>query len=449
MRDALFFLIFLPMPVAAVLYPWVGLLLWCWIAFMSPQRELWGFAGQIPYNQIIAIATMVGWLVSREVKTIPINATIVLLFLLVLLLALSTFNSLAPESSLDIFMRYMKHWVLLFAVPIFLISPVRIHTFVWMMAFSLGYFGIEGGALFIISAGQHQFSGPSASQIGDNNHLALAMVTAIPLMNYLRLQSERRLIRIGLAATMVMTSMAVVGTHSRGGFIALCTMAAILFWKSKGRMTLLAVGGLAIIAVMELSSAGWVERMQTIETAAEEDNSFRARLVSWQVYANAGLQRPLTGAGLKALEWRAIYDRYMPDTIILEDGERPATAAHSMYFQVLGEAGVLAFVIYLSLMALAWRNAGWIRRRASRAPETVWMSDLARMGQVSIAAFAVGGAAVSMAFYDYFLVLLVLLAVLKRICQEQLETHRTVPAETSDWTYPAPVRDPLSHGLRR
>jgi putative inorganic carbon (HCO3(-)) transporter len=412
MRDAVFFLVFLPMPFASFLYPWCGLLLWCWIAFAGPQRDLWSFAAGIPYNEIIAIATLAGWALSREKKSIPIDATAILLLLLAILLAVSTAVSLAPEASIERFQLYMKSWVLLFLVPAFLTSPVRVHAFVWLMAFCVGYFGVEGGGLFLITAGQHHFAPPTGF---DNNYVAVALVTAMPLMNYLRLQSQQFWIRLGVTAAMILTALAVVGTYSRGGLIALIAMASMLIWKSRGKLMMLLLIVVGSLIVIQLASTQWQQRIDTIRTAQNDDTSFQSRVVAWQVYLNAALDRPLTGAGLSALEIQKNFDRYYPQHLLVDYKSREAHAAHSIYFEMLGEVGVPALVLYLALLATAWHNAGWVRRHSSQSVELAWMGDLARMGQVSIVAFSVGGAAVSIAFYDYFLVLLVLMATLRRL----------------------------------
>jgi putative inorganic carbon (HCO3(-)) transporter len=412
MRDAVFFLVFLPMPFASFLYPWCGLLLWCWIAFAGPQRDLWSFAAGIPYNEIIAIATLAGWALSREKKSIPIDATAILLLLLAIVLGVSTAASLAPAVSMERFQLCMKSWVLLLLVPAFLTSRVRVHAFVWMMAFCVGHFGVEGGALFLITAGQHHFKPPAGF---DNNYVAVALVTAMPLMNYLRLQSQQFWIRLGVTAAMILTALAVVGTYSRGGFVALGVMASMLFWKSRGKVMIILIVAVASIFIVKLGAEQWTQRIGTIQNAQNEDESFQSRVVAWQVYFNAGLARPLTGAGLWALETQKNYDRYYPEHLLVDYKNRKAHAAHSIYFEMLGEVGVIGLGLYLALVAMAWHNAGWVRRRSSQSVEFAWMGDLARMGQVSIVAFSVGGAAVSIAFYDYFLVLLVTMATLRRL----------------------------------
>src|SRR5690606_13326740 len=145
------------------------------------------------------------------------------------------------------------------------------------------------------------FTGPSQSMIGDRNNLALALIMAIPLMNYLRLMSARAVVRLPLAVGMGFTVLAVLGTYSRGGFLGLLGMGAFLWWRSRQKVLLLLLIGLIAIPAAALIREQWAQRMDTSSEAPESDNSFRGRLFAWAYNANAALDRPLVGAGTWAL----------------------------------------------------------------------------------------------------------------------------------------------------
>jgi O-antigen ligase len=105
------------------------------------------------------------------------------------------------------------------------------------------------------------------------------------------------------------------------------------------------------------------------------------------------------GAGFYGPQLRGIFNHYFPG----EDNH----AAHSIYFQVLGEHGYIGLFIYL---AIIWACLRYCRRIARNRDEDVeWPRRLARAIQVSLFAFFVGGAALSMAYYDLFVILAFLL----------------------------------------
>ena len=424
MRDLLFLSVFSPLTLLSLVHPWSGLLTFGWIAFLKPHALLWSVAGQLPFNLVIAVTTALGWSISKEKKAFKIDLTTGLIIALVAVAALSTAFSLTPASSQVEFTKLLKTVAFLLLLKLMLTSRIRLHGYIWLMAFTMGYFGLNGGTLFIVTAGGHQLAGPPQSEIADRNHLALAMLLAVPLMNYLRLQSRHRWMQMALMGAMVMTVMAVLATYSRGGFIGLMAIGAFLWWKSKSRVLALATLLVVALGLVSVAPDEWKARMGTIETANTEDNSFKLRLLSWHAYASAAIDRPLTGAGLYALQSAPVFFAYAPGRDVIDvDNDRPR-AAHSIYFQVLGDLGFLGLAVYLALLVTGFRNARWIAREADGKPELDWMGDLARMIQVSMIAFCVSGAALSMAFYDYFLSLLIVLAGVRQMAAAPSRVRR-------------------------
>jgi hypothetical protein len=57
-------------------------------------------------------------------------------------------------------------------------------------------------------------------------------------------------------------------------------------------------------------------------------------------------------------------------------------------------------------------------------PERKWAADLTAMTQVSIVGFAIGGAFLSMAYYDLYYILIALLVVLERHVAEVRQEQR-------------------------
>src|ERR1044071_408546 len=64
--------------------PWIGILTWCWLTFMSPQLLCWGFARTMPFAMIVAIPTLLGVFLSRDNERRPLPFTTPVQFLLAL-----------------------------------------------------------------------------------------------------------------------------------------------------------------------------------------------------------------------------------------------------------------------------------------------------------------------------------------------------------------------------
>lgn len=432
MRDLAFFAIFLPIPFVCLLRPWLGMLVWTWFAFTYPMVFLWGFASAIPGNMIVTLATLVGWILAKdEPKIPPFDRTGLLFMALALMIIVSIILSLAPDYTAVKSSEYASIFIYLMLLSIFLRTPERIHGFVWMASFSIAYYAVKCSGFFIASGGAHQSSGPVGTQLYDNNHLAVAILVIIPLLNYLRLQARYHLVSLTLLATMILSGIAVISTYSRGGFIGLVCLVAYFWWNAGRKISHLVVMVIAVMVVVPLASEKWVSRMESIETAHESDGSFLSRLYAWELYWHAGLDRPLTGVGPKALEDPNVIVKYIRYVNLPPDEIKPR-AAHSIYFQLIGELGFIAFGIYMALLYTSWSNGNWIARRTRGDPTIAWAGDLARMCQVSVVVFAISGAALSLVFFDLLLSILIMVAALRRLVAAKIgESQIFAPKKTA------------------
>jgi putative inorganic carbon (hco3(-)) transporter len=401
MRDLFLGPLLLAVLVQTFRTPSAGVLGWAWLTLMTPQKLIWGFLSTMPLNLILAIATLTMVVFTKDKKKLPFNTVTVLWFAFILFMTITTIFALNPLVSWNIWDRTIKIMLLGILVPVLMMTPRRIHALIWMIIICLGYFGVKGGIFTVVTGSGSHVLGPPSSQIADNNNLALALVMSLPLMNYLRLRSGSRLARTGLLAAMVGTTFGIMGTFSRGGFIGLGVMAAYLWWKSSRRIAL-AVATLAVVVpAYLLMPSSWFDRMGTLKDVKSQ-TTFLTRYDAWMVNLNVALARP-TGGGFASSEDGNVYRQYSYGRSFYLDpktGQTGGHAAHSIYFQVLGDHGFVGFGLYfalqLSALALLWR----VRKAARKIPDMVWAADLIAMIQVSYLAFFVSGAALSMAYYD-------------------------------------------------
>ncbi|MDP6517377.1 MAG: putative O-glycosylation ligase, exosortase A system-associated [Alphaproteobacteria bacterium] len=391
----------------AFFMPHVGLLVWEWISFMNPHREVFGAVGNFRLVLVMAIVTSLSWALSREPVKIPINRTTVLIGLFIFWVTVTTITAMVPAISWPIWERTIKTLFLLLFIIGLINNRTRIHAFIWVAAISISYFSIEGSAAWVLSGGRHHHSGPPGTMITDNNHLALALVITVPLLNYLRLTSEQKFVRFSLVAVMALVVVTVIVTYSRGGLIGMGAMLFYLWWRGKKKVLGAIVAALLLVPAVSLMPDSWGDRMGTIKTA-DKDSSFQGRLEVWEVSFRIANDHPLVGGGFSVTESFDVFRRYVPEA------ER-SRAPHSIYFELLGQHGFIGIGIYMMLVLVAWRNGNWIIRNARNRPEMTWAGQLAAMIHVSMVGFFVAGAAVNLAYYDLALSLLAILSCVRTI----------------------------------
>jgi putative inorganic carbon (hco3(-)) transporter len=392
-------------------YPFAGVILWTWFTLQNPHEEAYGFSRSLPLNLFIAIVTIGAWLLSGERKLPPSRF---LIWIMLLFLAWTTFNSFfafSPDWSWPFWDRTWKIFALALIVAAIATNRVRIHAIIWTIVLSLFYYGVKGGIFTLVTGGNFHVQGPEHTIIGDNNQLALALLMSLPLANYLRTQTANKYISWGLLAGMGFTLISVVGSYSRGAVIALGALAIFGWLRSRRKILYLVLAGVFVFGTLNFMPAAFWDRVNSIQTTtAQDDPSVHGRIVAWQVaYRYANDHFPF-GAGFYGPQLPSLFHSYFPM-------EEPH-AAHSIYFQVLGEHGYIGLVIYLMMIAGAFWSSRQIIKRARDREELSWAGNLALMIQMSFIAFCVGGAALSMAYYDVFILCIGLLVPLQELVRE-------------------------------
>jgi putative inorganic carbon (hco3(-)) transporter len=283
---------------------------------------------------------------------------------------------------------------------------------------SVAFYGTKGGIFTISSGGAERVWGPSGGFIEGNNEIGLAIIMVIPLLNYLRLVSPRAWVRWGLLVIMLLCAVAAIGTQSRGAFLAILAMALVLWTRSSRKLAsaiVLIVCGLAMLALMPES---WQQRMSTIQSY-EQDSSAMGRINAWSMAFNLANDR-LLGGGFEVYS-HSIFARYAP---VPND----VHAAHSIYFQVLGEHGWIGLLLFALIGAFGFRTAAQLRRSTLARPETLWIHHLTGMIQVSMVGYAVGGAFLSLAYFDLPYNILVMLVACRAWMAEERWRNESVGA---------------------
>jgi len=399
----------------ALFHPIYGVYLWTWLSVMNPHRLTWDIAYNLPFAMFTALATITGLLLTKEPRRWPVAPPTIALGLFLVWMTLGYPFSFFPGESYDMWNRVMKIQLMTFVAAALIAEREHVKRLVWVLVISLGFYGVKGGLFTIRTGGAHKVWGPDGTFIEGNNEIALAIIIIIPLMWYLFEVTRTRWIRLGLVAAMALSAIAAIGSYSRGAFVAMAAMCLSIWWYSKRK----AVLGLALFAFVPVALAImpsiWEQRMATISNY-EEDGSAMGRINAWRMAWNLALDNPLFGGGFGIYN-PATFGQYAPIPTDIH-------AAHSIYFQVLGEHGFVGFFLYMIMWWLTWRTAVWIRKNTKAEGDGAWAYHFAAMSQVSLLGFFVGGAFLSLAYFDLPYYIMVLLVATKWILERERKASR-------------------------
>jgi putative inorganic carbon (HCO3(-)) transporter len=446
LRDVVFLLVLVGLVPVCAFRPWVGILCWYWIAFMVPHGLTWGFGRTLPVAMLIGGATLLGFLLTKDRARFPRTWTVFALLAFAADVTLTTLLAHNPELAWGKWDWVIKSLLMTFVTLALFQDRTRLRWLYMVTALSLGFYGLKGGLWVLRTGGGERVFGPDMSFFGDNNTLGLALCMVLPMLLYLSRDETRPWLRNLLRAIFFFTIIAILFTYSRGAFLGLAIILAVLIWRSPWRLRFgmaMLIG--ALIAAPLLPDRLW-ERIQSIgqqESAETRDQSVAGRFEAWSTAWNIAVSHPFAGAGFRALWNEDVWDKYYGTHYLT------VRDVHSLYFEVLEEHGFVGFGLYLLILGGTLLTLRRIRKRWRGHKEYGYLSNYAEMTQLCLYPFLVAGAFIGVAYFDlyfYFVASSVMLRTLadqaeKAVAPERALARSARPARGAS-RLPVPTRAP-------
>ena len=409
MRDLAFAMIWVAVLPLLLISAYTGALVWVWCTLLSPNELLYGFMAGIPFSKVAAVPTIFLTFFGKDKKDPHFDVMWFLIILFCIGGTISWFDSISPSPlATDLYEKLIKEMVLALIITTVMTTRDRIERLVLVIVLSVGFLAFKEGLIFLLTAGGHRVTGNGA--LGDNNGLAMVLLMIIPLTYYLARYFAVRIVRIGMWLVLGLSLVTVIATYSRGGLVGLAVLGAFAVKNSSRRITALLIVVLAGASLYLLTPGSWFERMDTIESA-NNDLSFMGRVVAWKISLLIAMEHPLFGGGMHAVQQQPVWDTYKQELDLVNFVDTPppdqlAHAAHSIYFEVLGDLGFVGLTLFLGILGIALWNCRQLYRISRGHPSLVWAADLGRMLQISLVIYLTTGAALSQAYLELLYVLI-------------------------------------------
>lgn len=416
MRDLMFIAAILAAVPLAINRPHLAVALWAYLSLLDPNFFLYGLGNSVPFVKGAAGLTILSVLLSREKIAPRLDVTTVLALLFLAVAGASQITSFANSNlGWDILDKLWK----IVALNVLIVSCVRtrlrIHVLILTICLGVGFNGAGEALKYLLSGAGHKIEG--TPNWGDNNQVALIVLMTMPLLQYVRDVSQERLVRLGALGGIILFAVCVIASASRGGLLGLVVIGLAGMLASRQKVRYL-VGALIVgWVVIQTAPESWWQRMDTIQ-AADQDSSFMGRVIVWKLSTLIALDHPLLGGGLHAVQvpnvWAAYVSQFDRLSFIPTDApDINPHAAHSIYFEVLGDTGFLGLFIFLGMIAASFYSNWQITAAARGRPDLDWAVSLGRQVRVSLLVFVVSGALLSAAYHDLIFILFALSSALR------------------------------------
>lgn len=420
MRDLAFALMLLAALPLALARPFNAYLLWGWTGLLAPTTYFYGWMVGNRVNFVCAVLTLVLLALGRVPwRDYQFNKVTWLYLWLAAHATLAFLLAYAGNPYNDQYFEFLiKGLLFCLVMPFFVRERVHFHAILIVIALGLGVHGVLNGLKTVASGGAHNMLGPAGTMLADRNHLSTALALVLPFLFYLQSYTVNRLIRLGYLGAFCVVVLAILGGGSRAGFIAVSVVGLwlILTSRRKGMALVLVVG--AVLAFLAFAPEDITSRLSSIKEA-DEDSSFMGRVIAWKISSAIALENPVFGGGFHAVQVQAIWDQFKMSPGLLGFLNLPvpefsAKAAHSIYFEVMGDIGLVGLGLFLFILLRAFWSRQVIKRMTIQlgAPYQ-WARDMADMLMLAVLAYMVGGASVSLGYLEVIYMVVMLMELLR------------------------------------
>ncbi len=425
MRDIILSLVIVGLMPTCFRRPFVGLAVFSWLAYMRVQDLSWGFARYQRWSFYIAILTFAGFVVSKERRRwfLPDPRCFMMLGLAALV-GIGVLLSGAEGQQVTRYVEYVK----IIGIALFTTAVVhnreRLRVLVWLIALSLGFYGVKSGIWGIVTMAQTPILRGPGGMLADNNDLALALAMAVPMLFILGWTEPRQILRRAFWFVLPLTIITIMLTHSRGGFLSVSMAIAVLIWRSRNRLMGIGIGILLAFAALLLAPQSYKERLITI-TEYQTEGSAASRIRAWGIASRMALAHPFFGVGL----YRFVpnYLRYCKDPTPKELNRETVIVAHSSYFQIWAECGSLALLLYLGMIFSAFWTIWRVRREARSRYFSSWIINYATMFEASLVAFITGATFLNRGHFDLLYHWVALIIVFGYLARKEMRDVNLYP----------------------
>ena len=382
---------------------YVGLYLFTILVFFRPYELIPALSFLSTSAFILALATLAVYLPTQfsTEGSLTVLSTEVKCILALAFIALVTIPiAKSPVTAWTTFNETFIKAVLMFVVMVNVVrTRRRLMSLMWLslaVAVYLSYTAIDKSMKGEFKVEGYRVDVEVQGLFGNPNDLALHLVMMIPIALALALGSRQKIMRVVYYAMTGLFVAASTVTYSRGGFLGLLAVGAVLAWKlgRKNRLNIslasIAVSGLFIL----LAPGNYGQRMLSIfipSLDAVGSSNQRSELLERSIIVT--LRNPW-GIGIGNFPIVGVQN----------------LVTHNAFTQVSSELGWLGLLAYLIFMVSPFRKLGAIERSLFEKDELDWFYYLSIGLQASIVGYLVSSFFVSVA-YNWFIYYLIAYAV--------------------------------------
>ncbi len=190
--------------------------------------------------------------------------------------------------------------------------------------------------------------------LGDENDFGMEMNVAVPVAFFMYQAAENQRSKVLYMALLGVFVMTVVATSSRGAFLGLLAVGGYCWFYSPRKIMSLVLGIFLMGLVLIAAPQEYWDRINSItDDSTMETGTAGQRMFTWGIGWEMFLANPVVGVGQGNFPWTI--GEYMGGRT-WQTKSLSGRQAHSLYFTLLPELGLLGAILFGSMVRLNYRD---------------------------------------------------------------------------------------------
>jgi probable O-glycosylation ligase (exosortase A-associated) len=412
-----------------------------WVDTFNPQSMAYILLPQIPVSLIMAVATIISYLlIQRDKPRITLTSILLLLFAVWVTMTTALWAEV-PDAAWEKWNFAFKMLCFAAFLPSVFRTRIQIEALLQIYLLSISVHFIPVGLKTMVSGGGY---GRALGIVAGNSLLAEGATLAgvslmlIPIILYLRrntlLIPKNLVTQLGYGGLVSLALAAAIGTYERTALVGMAVVGIGLWLRARRKILGALLGVLVMLGVASRTSDAWNARISTIRHYSSETSAL-GRILVWEWTIGYANEHPL-GGGFNSYKIDRV--TFPPDTPDGDPVVATGIAFHSIYFEVLGEQGYVGLAIFFSIIGLSFWQLQKVARITRHVKEMVWAKELAYALQVALLTLLACGAFIGIAFQPMLYYLFALSACLRAHVRE-VERLGYMPAAARQAAAPEPM----------
>ena len=379
--------------------------------YMRPQ-SMYEAVSSVPFAYLSIMGLVISFLFNKResLTSNPLNTLLVMYLIWYLVSYAFAFNQeVAWQPMLD-----FTKWVVIYFLLINTIHEEK-KLYIFVLVLLLLYFKltqftvriwVENG-FYSDPRGLNAGGGIGSGFFQNPNDFGIALTSVFGLSYYLAWYDERKTSWMKMwwlhAINSIFFVVSIIASSSRGAMIGLAAAIVAIWWKSKRKVlgvSVVAVIGLAVIAAIPADN--W-ERFQ--DMGSTEDATAQSRIALWTSAVRMLNEYPVTGVGPNNFTYVNVQHYHSEFSEV----------QHNVFLQAGSELGYPGLLLLFAMIAAYFVNQKRVRERLVQLNQSrSYLYGLSHGLDICMIGFIVNGFFITVLYYPFFWMLLILSASLRR-----------------------------------